>query len=91
MFFTHFLMNFLLELVNSIIVYDYNQYRFITVIYLDTPQWIKMWTPKSSFHIEDFESLLWANEGGPIWEMIVSSPISNKNFDDSKSSMWKEL
>ena len=46
---------------------------------------------QSSFHIEDFESLLWANEGGPIWEMIVSSPISDKNFDDSKSSMWKVL
>ena len=49
------------------------------------------WKPKSSFHIEDFESLLWANEGEPIREMIVSSPISDKNFDDSKSSMWKEL
>ena len=46
---------------------------------------------KSSFHIEDFESLLLANEGGSIGEMIVSSPISDKNFDDSKSSMWKEL
>ena len=49
------------------------------------------WKTKSSFHIEDFESLFWANEGGPIWEMIVSSPISDKNFDDSKSSKWKSV
>ena len=46
---------------------------------------------QSSFHIEDFESLLWANEGWPIWGMIVSSPISDENYNDSKSSMWKRL
>ena len=46
---------------------------------------------KTLFHIEDFESLLWANDRGSIWEMIVSSPISDKNFDDSKSSMWKSV
>jgi len=33
-------------------------------------------------HFEDFDSLLWTNERGPTWVMIVFSPISDKNFDD---------
>ena len=46
---------------------------------------------KTLFHIEDFESSFWTNEGGPFWVMIVFSPINDKDFDDSKSSMWKSV
>ena len=55
---------------------------------------------KSSFHIEDFESLLWANEGGPIWEMNhlrwlcpLQSAIRismTQNLQCEKSSKWND-